>query len=123
MDHLRLDAEAWTRGEGMNTISWAVVIGALSALICLVWLRRVARRARIDALGPGALVWVRPPDRKQLLARVLSRGPSHFWIELAPGDARWWVPAAPVERARGGSLVEATWLREARQNPPRAPER
>jgi hypothetical protein len=79
------------------------------ALVLVVLVRLFVRRrsrlqARIDALGPGALVFVRTLDGERLLARVISRGPSHFWIQLWPGDARWWVPSTAVvpapERSR-----------------------
>lgn len=58
---------------------------------------RSARRARRAALSAGALVFVCTSDNKRLIARILSRGAQHFWIELAPGDARWWVPASAIE--------------------------
>jgi len=66
-----------------------------------------ARQKRQAALDVGAIVFVRTPDRKRLIARVIARGPSHFWIELAPGDARWWVPATAVEPAPARVVEQA----------------
>jgi hypothetical protein len=81
----------------LGTAVIAVLVGLLT------WRATARERARRDrppaALEPGSLVLVRTPDRKQLVATVLSRGPSHFWIELMPGEARWWVPATAVEPA------------------------
>lgn len=67
---------------------------ALRALV-----QAVRRRDKRDELSPGSVVLVRTPERKTLLATVRSRGPSHFWIELPPADARFWVPASAVRPA------------------------
>lgn len=81
----------------LGTAVIAVLIGLLA------WRASARERMRRErpptALEPGSLVLVRTPDQKRLVATVLSRGPSHFWIELMPGDARWWVPATAVEPA------------------------
>jgi hypothetical protein len=88
----------------MALLSIAMVTLVLVAVVRLFMRRRSRLQARIDALGPGALVFVRTLDGERLLARVISRGPSHFWIQLWPGDARWWVPSTAVvpapERSR-----------------------
>jgi hypothetical protein len=78
---------------------WTAAVTLLAGIFALVGLARWrrTRQERRAALRPGDIVFVRTPDRKRLIARVISRGASHFWIELAPGDARWWVPAASVE--------------------------
>lgn len=85
-------------GKFMTEIWTAAVTLAAGMLGAFVFARsRRARRERHAALGPGDLVFVTTPDRKRLIARVIARGKSHFWIELTPGDARWWVPATAVE--------------------------
>ncbi|HEV8549900.1 MAG TPA: hypothetical protein VGQ57_12745 [Polyangiaceae bacterium] len=61
--------------------------------------RQRSRQARRETLRPGAFVLVNTGDGKRVVARVLSRGVSHYWIELPPGGARWWVPVAAVEPA------------------------
>jgi len=78
---------------------WTVAVAVLAVLLGIVLLGRsgVVRRRRRTELAAGALVFVCTPDKKRLIARILSRGPSHAWIELAPGDARFWVPASAVE--------------------------
>lgn len=73
----------------------AVLAGSLGSVLLLR--ARAARRQRRVELSAGALVFVCTPDKKRLIARILSRGSSHVWIELAPGDARWWVPASAIE--------------------------
>lgn len=80
--------DLWTTAVTMAA-GLAGVLGALRM--------RAARRARRAALSVGALVFVSTPDKRRLIARILSCGASHYWIELAPGDARWWVPASAVE--------------------------
>jgi hypothetical protein len=102
----------------MTLISISVVALALTAVVWGFVRQRALGRARIEALGPGAIVFVRTPDRQRLLARVISRGPSHFWIELAPGDARWWVPATAVEPAPECSR-EIGWFKTSTGAPPR----
>jgi hypothetical protein len=84
--------------------------------------RRALRRARLRALAPGAIVIVRTPDRRRLVARVVSRGPSHFWIELPPGDARWWVPSTAVEPASANEIFEAAAFRRPIARAPRRTE-
>jgi hypothetical protein len=78
---------------------WTAVVTVLAgSLAGILLLRaRAARRRRRVELSEGALVFVCTPDKKRLIARILSRGSSHAWIELAPGDARWWVPASAIE--------------------------
>jgi hypothetical protein len=78
---------------------WTAVVTVLVGLLGLVLLllNRAARRKRTAELPAGALVFVLTPDKKRLIARILSRGTSHAWIELAPGDARFWVPASALE--------------------------
>jgi hypothetical protein len=93
------------------------LVGVLAA-----W--RASLRARVKdeqrkALKPGSVVLVRTPDRKQLVATVLSRGASHFWIELMPGDARWWVPATAVEPAPADTVRESEELRRSSRPAPR----
>ena len=56
------------------------------------------QRAGARQLEPGSLVLVHTPDHQTLVATVSSRGASHFWIELLPGETRW-VPATAVEPA------------------------
>lgn len=78
----------------------AAVAFAIGVLMTWAWSAyRFERRARHAALGRGSIVLVRTPDRRHLVARVLSRGPSHFWIELEPGDTRCWVPETAVDPA------------------------
>jgi hypothetical protein len=82
----------------MAALGTAVIAVLMGLLAWRASARERTRRERPPAtLEPGSLVLVRTPDQKQLVATVLSRGPSHFWIELMPGDARWWVPATAVE--------------------------
>ncbi len=83
----------------MTLLSIAIVTLVFVVVVLVLRCRRARQQARIDALGPGALVLVRTQDGVRLLARVISRGPSHFWIQLSPGDARWWVPSTAVEPA------------------------
>ncbi len=81
---------------------WSLVAALAFAVGAFVsaWIqRRRTRRLRRDSLKPGAIVLVNLGDGTQLVARILSRGVSHFWIELPPGDARWWVPVSAVEPA------------------------
>lgn len=95
------------KGRAMAALGTAVIGLLLGCLF--VWrssTRERARRDRPAVLEPGSLVLVRTPDHKQLVATVLSRGPSHFWIELMPGDARWWVPATAVEPAPDDGTAE-----------------
>jgi hypothetical protein len=81
--------------------------------------RSRVKHAQREALQPGSVVLVRTPDRKQLVATVLSRGKSHFWIELSPGDARWWVPATAVEAAPEAVVREKEELRRSSRPAPR----
>jgi hypothetical protein len=99
---------------------WALVIAFGFGAMVTYWVldRRSAQRAQLDALGPGAIVFVRTSDGQRLLARVISRGPSHFWIELTPGDARWWVPATAVEPA-SERAKRAGWFKSVLGNAPR----
>lgn len=88
--------------DGVLMISlWtAAVVLFLSALGTWVWsAQRFERERRRGELRRGSIVLVRTPDHKQLVARVISRGPSHFWIEIEPGDTRWWVPETAVDPA------------------------
>jgi hypothetical protein len=105
--------------NGLGSVAVVIFLGLLSSLVA--W--RLSVRARVkreqrDALHPGSVVLVHTPDRKKLVATVLSRGPSHFWIELPPGDARWWVPVTAVEPAPEDAVRESEELRRA---PSRAP--
>jgi len=106
--------------NGLGTVVVIFVVGLAGAFVA--W--RTTVRARIkreqrDALHPGSVVLVHTPDRKKLLATVLSRGPSHFWIELPPGDARWWVPVTAVEPAPEGARLEAELFRRTPLPEPR----
>jgi hypothetical protein len=84
----------------MAALGTAVIAILMGLLAWRASARERTRRERPPAaLEPGSLVLVRTPDQKQLVATVLSRGASHFWIELTPGEARWWVPATAVEPA------------------------
>jgi hypothetical protein len=83
-------------------ISWWTVAVAFSLGGFTTWAwssYRFDRQTRRAALCRGSIVLVRTPDHKQLVARVLSRGPSHFWLELEPGDTRCWVPETAVDPA------------------------
>lgn len=85
------------------------------------WRRaRAVRRKKHAELQPGSLVLVRTPDRKTLVATVRSRGPSHFWIELLPGDTRFWVPASAVEPAPERSVRENALFKSTPPPAPRA---
>ena len=75
---------------------WTVVVTVLAGSVLFLRMRALRRKRRAE-LSAGALVFVCTPDKKRLIARILSRGVSHAWIELAPGDARWWVPASALE--------------------------
>src|SRR4051812_5121689 len=81
----------------MTELWIAIVVAIGMAGVVLLVQARAGRRARRAALAVGALVFVCTPDKKRLVARIISRGASHCWIELAPGDARWWVPASAIE--------------------------
>jgi hypothetical protein len=104
----------------MTALGTAVTVLVLG---CFVAWRATARervkREQLEALEPGAFVLVRTPDHKQLLARVLSRGPSHFWIELMPGETRWWVPASAVEPAPEHSVRNPALLSRTPRPAPR----
>ena len=105
---------------GLGTVVVILLLGLAGGFIA--W--RVSIRARIkreqrEALHPGSVVLVHTPDRKKLVATVLSRGPSHFWIELAPGDARWWVPVTAVEPAPEDAVRETEGLRRRPEPEPR----
>ncbi len=104
----------------MTGLGTAVVVLLVGALI--IWrtsVRARIRREQREALQPGSVVYVRTPDRKMMVATVLSRGPSHFWIELLPGDARWWVPATAVEPAPEEAVRETLLVRRTPQPAPR----
>jgi len=104
----------------MTALGTAVIFMFIGALA--VWRGSVRARVRVEQralLQPGSVVLVRTPDRKQLVATVLSRGASHFWIELAPGDARWWVPATAVEPAPEEAVLESERLRQMPRTAPR----
>jgi hypothetical protein len=79
------------------------LVGALGfavAAFVSAWVqRRRARHLLRDSLKPGAIVLVSTGDGRRLVARILSRGIAHYWIELPPGDARWWVPVSAVKPA------------------------
>jgi len=105
---------------GTGSVVVILLVGLAGAFVA--W--RMSVRARIkreqrDALHPGSVVLVHTPDRKKLVATVLSRGPSHFWIELPPGDARWWVPVTAVEPAPEDAVRETEGLRRTLQPAPR----
>jgi hypothetical protein len=105
--------------NGMGSVAVVIFLGLLSALVAWRFsVRTRVKREQREALHPGSVVLVHTPDRKKLVATVLSRGPSHFWIELAPGDARWWVPVTAVEPAPEDTVRESEELRRA---PSRAP--
>jgi hypothetical protein len=110
--------QAPLRGVSMTAIWIAAVVVLAGVVIGFIVSRRAVRQGRIDALGPGDIVIVCTPDRVRLLARVIARGPSHFWIELSPGDARWWVPATAVEPASKRSSRRA-WFRSSSAEAPR----
>jgi len=93
---------------------WSLMVGVsfgVAAVVSWYVQRRRARRARLESLKAGAIVFVQAGDGRRLVARVLSRGVSHFWIELPPGDARWWVPIAAVEPAPEGAALAPPELR------------
>jgi len=96
-----------------------VILVALAIAWRLVAQARTKREQR-EALQPGSVVFVRTPDRKMMVATVLSRGPSHFWIELMPGDARWWVPATAVEPAPPEAVLETQVVRRTPRPAPRS---
>lgn len=105
---------------GTGSVVVILLVGLAGAFVA--W--RLSVRARVkreqrDALHPGSVVLVHTPDRKKLVATVLSRGPSHFWIELPPGDARWWVPVTAVEPAPEEAVRETEGLRHTLQPAPR----
>jgi hypothetical protein len=102
----------------MTAIWIAAVVLVSGVVIGLIVSRRAVQKGRLDALGPGDIVFVCTPDRQRLLARVIARGPSHFWIELSPGDARWWVPVTAVEPAPKRSSGRA-WFRSSSAEAPR----
>jgi type II secretory pathway pseudopilin PulG len=106
--------------SGMGNVVVIFVVGLASALVA--WrmsVRSRVRREQRDALRAGSVVLVHTPDRKKLVATVLSRGPSHFWIELPPGDARWWVPVTAVEPAPENTVRETEVLRRTPRPGPR----
>jgi hypothetical protein len=105
---------------GLGTVAVILLLGLAGGFVA--W--RLSIRARVkreqrEALHPGSVVLVHTPDRKKLVATVLSRGPSHFWIELAPGDARWWVPVTAVEPAPDDAVRETEGLRRRPEPAPR----
>ena len=105
---------------GLGSVVIILLLAVSGSLIA--W--RLSVRARVkreqrEALQPGSVVLVHTPDRKKLVATVLSRGPSHFWIELPPGDARWWVPVTAVEPAPEDTVREAAGLRRSLEPAPR----
>jgi hypothetical protein len=102
---------------GLGTAVVVLIVGAFIAWRTTVHAR--VRREQRAALQPGSVVFVRTPDRKMMVATVLSRGPSHFWIELLPGDARWWVPATAVEPAPPDAVRETQVLRRTPRPAPR----
>jgi hypothetical protein len=76
----------------------AAFVSFLLAVTRRTWTKLRAQRDGTRALEPGSLVLVHTPDHQTLVATVSSRGASHFWIELLPGETRW-VPATAVEPA------------------------
>lgn len=96
-----------------------IVLLFIGALVARAWLTVRRRREKREALGPGSLVLVRTPDRKTLLAKVQSRGPSHFWIELLPGDTRFWVPASAVKPVPKRASLERDFVRSTLRPAPR----
>jgi len=105
---------------GLGSVVFILLLAGSGGLAA--W--RMSVRARIkreqrEALHPGSVVLVHTPDRKKLVATVLSRGPSHFWIELPPGDARWWVPVTAVEPAPEDAVREAVGLTRSLEPAPR----
>ena len=104
----------------MTALGTAVILLLVGALTA--WRGTVRARVKVEQraqLQPGSVVLVRTPDRKRLVATVLSRGASHFWIELMPGDARWWVPASAVEPASEAAVLESEALRQTLRPAPR----
>jgi hypothetical protein len=84
------------------------------------WSKARARRKKQKQLEPGSVVLVHTPDQKTVVATVRSRGPSHFWIELLPGDARFWVPATAVEPAPEHAVRERAHFKSTPPPEPRA---
>ena len=105
--------------SGLGSVVIVISLGLLSGFVAWRFsVRARVKREQREALHPGSVVLVHTPDRKKLVATVLSRGPSHFWIELAPGDARWWVPVTAVEPAPEDAVRENEALR---RSPSRTP--
>jgi hypothetical protein len=104
----------------MRALGTAVIALLLVCWTVLrAWGRARPKRDKPDELGPGAVVLVRTPDRTTLVATVRSRGPSHFWIELWPGDTRFWVPATAVEPAPDRAVLRSGLFRSTLVRPPR----
>jgi hypothetical protein len=104
----------------MRVLGTAVIVLLVVCWTALrAWGRSRQKRDQRDELGPGALVLVRTPDRKTLVATVRSRGPSHFWIELPPGDTRFWVPATAVEPAPERAVLRSELFRSTLERAPR----
>ena len=99
---------------------WSLIVGLLFGVLAIVTghvVRQRGQRARLERLTAGAIVFVHAGDGQRLIARVLSRGVSHFWIELPPGDARWWVPISAVEPAPEGAAFASPSFEPRRPAP------
>ncbi len=82
----------------MRVSGLAVFVVFLLAVTWRALSKLRTQREGARKLEPGSLVLVHTPDHQTLVATVSSRGASHFWIELLPGETRW-VPATAVEPA------------------------
>ena len=83
----------------------AAFVSFLFGVTRRTWSKLRSQRDGTRQLEPGSLVLVHTPDHQTLVATVSSRGASHFWIELLPGETRW-VPATAVEPAPERSALE-----------------
>lgn len=82
----------------MRVLGLALFVSFLLGVSLRALSKLRSRRGATPRLEPGSLVLVHTPDHQTLVATVSSRGASHFWIELLPGETRW-VPATAVEPA------------------------
>src|SRR4051794_12292364 len=82
----------------MRVSGLAAFVSFLLGVTRRTWSKLRSRRDGTRQLEAGSLVLVHTPDHQTLVATVSSRGASHFWVELLPGETRW-VPATAVEPA------------------------